>query len=65
MSHMSLTRRELAASLLTAAAAAAQTQDAPEALVRSASDDLRKELAAIHQVTLDYTVEPAFSFRPQ
>lgn len=59
MAGMKLTRRELAAALVSAAASsAAQVGEPP-------MEELAKAAVAVRQVKLTYDVEPAFVFRPQ
>ncbi len=63
---MSLTRRELAAAL-TSAAALAQTppaaQPAPAADLQAAQDQVKANVAALSQIEVPMAAEPAFLFK--
>jgi hypothetical protein len=65
MAGMKLTRRELAATLVSAAAAAAQAPETPDPKLRAATGDLARAEAALRRVKIGYEVEPAFTFRAQ
>ena len=64
MAGMKLTRRELAAALVSAAAAA-QTPETPGSKPPRAAEDLTQAAAAIRRVKVGYEVEPAFTFHAQ
>jgi len=62
---MKLTRRELAAALASATALAQTPAQpaSPDALLQAARDQVKANVAALQQMDVPMTTEPAFSFK--